>query len=206
MPGRVVPLFTANALPHAGARRTPRLGAAALPASVHSLVLSAALPESTLSGVAALAAGVLLIARMIPWKPLASLASPMLWVLHLGSLWIAVAFLLRGAYELGVAMQPSLPDHALTVGAVGGLTLGMMARSALGHTGRRIHANAALIAAFVLINVAAWARSLAPFMVPAHFEQSMIVSSTCWTLAFLAFLWVFAPILVAPRADAVRRA
>jgi uncharacterized protein involved in response to NO len=58
----------------------------------------------------------------------------------------------------------------------------------------------------VLINVAAWARCLAPLLVPWHFERAMVVSSTCWTLSFLAFLWVFAPILVAPRADAAGRA
>jgi uncharacterized protein involved in response to NO len=206
MTARVVPFFTGNALPHAGAGRIARLDAAALAATIVSIVATAALPETAVSGAAALAAGALLLARMVPWKPLASLANPMVWVLHLGSLWIAVSFLLRGAFELGVAMQPSLPDHALTVGAVGGLTLGMMARSALGHSGRRIQANAAITASFVLINVAAWARSLAPLMVPAHFERAMVVASVAWTLAFLAFLWVFVPILVAPRADAARQA
>jgi uncharacterized protein involved in response to NO len=202
MTARVVPFFTGNALPHARAARLERLDQAALAAVVLSLVAGAVQPEGLAAGILALAAGALLLARMVPWRPIAAFSNPMLWVLHLGHFWLALAFVLRGAAALGIDMLPSLPDHALTVGAIGGLTLGMMARSGLGHSGRRIVAGPWLTTSFVAINVAAWARTLAPLMVPAHFEHALIVSSLAWMVAFGSFLVVLAPIAVRPRASA----
>jgi uncharacterized protein involved in response to NO len=204
MTARVVPFFTGNALPHAGARRLELLDRASLAAVVLSLVASFVQPEGIPAGLLGLAAGGLLLARMVPWRPIASFANPMLWVLHLGHFWLALAFVLRGAMALGLDMIPSIPDHALTVGAIGGLTLGMMARSGLGHSGRRIMAGPWLTTAFVAINVAAWARSLAPLLVPSHFPYALGISSAAWVIAFGAFLAVMAPVCVGPRADALR--
>lgn len=204
MTARVVPFFTGNALPHAGAKRFDLLDRAALAAVVLSLVASCIAAEGLPAGLLGLAAGLLLLARMAPWGWRASFFNPMLWVLHLGHFWLALAFLLRGALALGVEMAPSIPDHALTVGAIGGLTLGMMARSGLGHSGRRIIAGPWLTASFVAINVAAWARTLAPLAVPAHFQHALVVSSVAWTIAFATFLVVMAPVAAKPRADAVR--
>jgi uncharacterized protein involved in response to NO len=139
---------------------------------------------------------------MVPWKPVAALANPMLWVLHLGHLWLALAFLLRGAAALGADMAPSIPDHALTVGAIGGLTLGMMARSGLGHSGRRIVAGPWLATSFAAINVAAVARTLIPLAAPAHLEHALMVSALAWMIAFGCFLVVLAPVAVRPRVAA----
>jgi uncharacterized protein involved in response to NO len=203
MTGRVVPFFTGNALPYAGAKRLELLDRAALGAVILSLIVSALRPEGLAAGGLALAAGALLLARMVPWKPIASLSNPMLWVLHLAHFWLALDFVLRGALALGLEMVPSIPDHALTVGAIGGLTLGMMARSGLGHSGRRIVAGPWLTISFIAINVAAWARTLAPLMVPAHFQHSLVVSSVAWMAAFACFLVVLTPACVRARADAV---
>jgi uncharacterized protein involved in response to NO len=101
-------------------------------------------------------------------------------------------------------MLPSIPDHALTVGAIGGLTLGMMARSGLGHSGRRIIAGPWLTTSFVAINVAAFARTLVPLVAPAHFEHALVVSFVAWMVAYGCFLVVLAPIAVRPRTDALR--
>lgn len=204
MTARVVPFFTGNALPYAGAARLQRLDQAALAAVVLSLVAGAIQPEGLATGALALLAGALLLARMLPWRPIAAFANPMLWVLHLGHFWLAVAFILRGAAALGLEMLPSIPDHALTVGAIGGLTLGMMARSGLGHSGRRIVAGPWLTTSFVAINVAAFARTLAPLIAPTHFEHALLVSSVAWMVAFGCFLVVLAPVAVRPRADALR--
>jgi uncharacterized protein involved in response to NO len=204
MTARVVPFFTGNALPHAGARRLELLDRASLVFVVLSLAASWLRPEGPAAGLLALTAGALLLARMVPWRPIAAFANPMLWVLHLGHLWLALAFVLRGAMALGVDMIPSIPDHALTVGAIGGLTLGMMARSGLGHSGRRIAAGPWLATAFVAINVAAWARSIAPLLVPSHLPYALGISSVAWMVAFGAFLVVLAPVCVRPRADALR--
>lgn len=202
--GRVVPSFTAGALPDAGVRRLPRLDRIALAAVIASLAAGVFRPETTASGILAVAAGVLLIGRSIFWKPLATLSLPMLWALHLGHAWIALSFLMRGAYDLGAPMQPSLPDHALTVGGIGGMTLVMMSRSALGHTGRTIAAGPWLTTSFVCINAAAAARCLAPLMLPSDFEGEMIIATVFWTLAFAIFLGVFVPKLIATRAGMSR--
>jgi uncharacterized protein involved in response to NO len=204
MTARVVPFFTGNALPNAGARRLELLDRASLGAVVLSLIASWIEPEGLAAGLLALVAGALLLARMVPWQPLAAFANPMLWVLHLGHFWLALAFVLRGAMALGLEMIPSIPDHALTVGAIGGLTLGMMARSGLGHSGRRIVAGPWLTTSFVAINVAAWARTLAPLLVPPHFQYALVIASVAWMVAFGAFLVVLAPVCVRPRADALR--
>lgn len=199
--GRVVPSVTASTLPDVGAGRLHHLDTLALTAVVASLVISVFRPGTTASGILALVAGALLIGRSIFWKPWATRSLPMLWALHLGHVWIALSFLMRGVYDFGVPMQPSLPDHALTVGAIGGMTLAMMSRSALGHTGRKIAAGPWLTTSFVCINVAAWARCLAPLMIPSHVEQATIVATVFWTLAFAIFLGVFAPKLISARAD-----
>jgi uncharacterized protein involved in response to NO len=88
--GRVVPSFTASALPDAGVQRLPRLDALALAAVVVSLVTDAIRPETSASGILDLVAGVLLIARSAFWKPFATRSLPMLWILHLGHAWIAL--------------------------------------------------------------------------------------------------------------------
>ena len=71
----------------------------------------------------------------------------MLWVLHVGHAWIAVALFLRAGLDFGLALPASAPDHALTIGGIGVLTLGMMARTARGHTGRPIEATRLMTAA-----------------------------------------------------------
>jgi uncharacterized protein involved in response to NO len=205
MTARVVPFFTGNALPDAGARRLPRLDAATLAIVVVALAARLVLPETAVAAGLAFAAAALLVGRMALWGTLASFRNPMLWVLHLGHLWIAIGFVLEGAYALGAAIPATLPAHALTVGAIGGLTLGMMARSGLGHSGRRIVAGPLLATAFVAINIAAWARTLAPAMMPSHYERAMVISASFWSLAFALFLIVMVPVCIRPRADAVAR-
>ena len=103
MGGRVIPFFTKNRLPAAGVGRSERLDILATAATALAAVLSVAAPLTTASGLAALAAAVLLVVRALPWKPWATRSVPMLWVLHAGHAWIAVALFLRAALDLGVA-------------------------------------------------------------------------------------------------------
>ena len=88
----------------------------------------------------------LLLVRLWYWKPWGVLRVPMLWILHLGYLWIAVALLLRAT-----PLPPAIALHALTMGALGSLAIGMMSRVALGHSGRKIHADAWMITAFLFV-------------------------------------------------------
>ena len=95
----------------------------------------------------------------------------------------------------------SLALHALTLGAIGCLTLGMMARVALGHTGRQLVLPAAMTWAFLAINAAAAARVFLPMLAPSAYFESLVAAGALWSAAFLVFLVAYWPMLSRPRVD-----
>jgi uncharacterized protein involved in response to NO len=200
MGGRVIPFFTKNRLPMANAGSNKRLDILAIVSTVLASVLAVAAPMTIFSGLAALVAAVLLVARALPWKPLATRKVPMLWVLHVGHAWIAAALFLRAGVDFGLDLPASASDHAFTIGGIGVLTLGMMARTAHGHTGRPIEASRLMTTAFAIINLAAVVRVFGPMAVP-DFPPVIGVAGLLWALAFLLYLIEYAPILSGPRID-----
>jgi uncharacterized protein involved in response to NO len=157
-------------------------------------------PETRLAGALSATAGVLAAVRALHWGARHTWRDPLLWILHLGYGWLVLGLLLRGAGA--VLGQPfgSMATHALTAGAIGSLTLGMMARVSLGHTGRMLAAPAPMTAAFVAITLAALVRTGAPLF-PAHYLTALVAAGVFWTLAFLVFLLTYLPMLVRPRVD-----
>jgi uncharacterized protein involved in response to NO len=197
--GRVLPMFTNNAVPGAGARRDPRLEIAA----IGSLPLLFALEAAGLVSAAAwaaLAAAALHGLRLALWAPHRSLQKPILWILHLSYGWIVAHLALRGLAGFDLIV-PMLANHALTVGAIGGLTLGMMTRTARGHTGRPLEAGRVEVAAYVLVQAAAVARVVVPLALPASYPVAILASALLWCAAFTLFVAAFLPILTQPRAD-----
>ena len=95
----------------------------------------------------------------------------------------------------------SLANHALTVGAIGGLTLGMMARTSRGHTGRPLKAGRAEIFCFIAIQFAALARVAVPLALPDYTLHAIISSGLLWSLAFGVFTFTYWPILTRVRLD-----
>jgi uncharacterized protein involved in response to NO len=201
MGGRVIPFFTRNRLPSAEVGHSERLDTLATSTVAVAAVLSVAAPLTPASGLAALAAAMLLVARAIPWKPWATRNVPMLWVLHAGHAWIAAALFLRAALDLGFDLPASAPDHAFTIGGIGVLTLGMMARTAHGHTGRPIEATRLMIAGFSTINLAAIARVFGPIAVPELQVPVIGLSGLLWAGAFALYLIEYVPILTGARID-----
>jgi hydroxyacylglutathione hydrolase len=100
--------------------------------------------------------------RLSGWRGLATTAEPLLLVLHVAYAWLGVGFLLLGAVALGMALPETAALHALTVGGIGGVILGMITRVALGHTGRPLHAARLIQIAYLLLNVSALFRSFGP--------------------------------------------
>jgi uncharacterized protein involved in response to NO len=92
--------------------------------------------------------------------------------------------------------------HAFTVGGIGVLTLGMMARVTLGHTGRPLKVGSAMIAAFALVNLAALTRGVLPILHPQWFSQLIIASGVLWIAAYCIFVVIYTPMLIQPRIDA----
>jgi uncharacterized protein involved in response to NO len=125
---------------------------------------------------------------------------PLLWILYVGYGWIILGFTISAlsAYSL---IQPSLSIHAFTVGSIGSLTLGMMARVSLGHTGRMLVASRAIGTAFILINVAAFIRIILPIVLPHWYLTFLYGSSLAWFSAFSLFIFVYTPILSTNRID-----
>jgi uncharacterized protein involved in response to NO len=196
--GRVVPMFTNNAIPGAGARRMAWLEKAAL-AAVLLLLLVDVLDLPGKGPLALVAAG-LHAWRLALWSPLRTRGRPIVWILHTSYAWIVVHLALRGlaAFDLVPAV---LATHALTVGAVGGLTLGMMTRTSRGHTGRPLAIGRAELAAYALVQAAAVVRVFVPLAWPGGYAQTIVASALLWSAAFAFFTVAYFPILTRPRLD-----
>ncbi len=196
--GRVIPAFTRNALPQLDVRNWVWVDRLAIVLTLGYLI-SVLLPfDARVSGLLALAAGVTIAVRMLPWRSLGTRAAPILWVLHLGYAWIAIGLALFGAAILIPGIPVSAGTHALGVGAIGTLTLGMMSRVALGHTGRALVVHSPIVWAYGLVTLAAATRVTAAFF-PALFM--LLIAGFAWAIAFAIFATVYWPILVRPRAD-----
>lgn len=200
--GRVVPGFTANAIP--GLRQFKRvwLDRLAIGGGVCAFALDiGGAPPALAAAVALLAAG-LHGARLAGWNPWSTRHKPILWVLHLSYAWIPAGLALLGLAAYGVVPR-SAAIHALAIGAMAGLIVGMITRTALGHTGRPLHAGRAEVAAYVLVHVAALLRVVAA-LVPAFYTSGLWLAGGAWTLAFAIYAVAYAPILARPRVDGRR--
>ena len=123
-----------------------------------------------------------------------------MWVLHVACAWLPVHFALRAAAALG-HVPASSATHALTIGAIGGLILGMMARTTRGHTARPLAADRLDVLAFALVPLAALVRVAVPLLLPAWTVVAVIASALAWSCAFAIFLVRYAGPLLRPRLD-----
>jgi uncharacterized protein involved in response to NO len=199
MAGRVVPSFTANALPQARMRRSAALDRAALALSALAFACALAEVDGWLGAVPAFAAAALHAARQAGWAPLATRGRPILWILHLSHAWIPVGFVLLGLAAFGLVIGAA-PLHAFAVGALSGTIVGMITRTALGHTARPLAAGRAERTCYVLIHCAAAARVAAALVLSAYMPL-VYLSAALWSAAFLVYFVAYAPRLASPRLD-----
>ena len=199
--GRVFPMFTRNATGIASIRSSPVLDALAIAGMAVLTLLDVFVPESPGAGATAGVVGVLVLVRAARWGTRHTARQPLLWILHAGYAWIPAGLFLRALAAVTPVVPGSLATHALTVGAIGSLTLGMMARVALGHTGRALVAPKPLAAAFGAITAAAFARAIVPIFAPSRYFTTLLVAASLWTLAFLIYLVIYLPVLMMPRVD-----
>ncbi|MBF0614614.1 MAG: NnrS family protein [Magnetococcales bacterium] len=201
--GHIMPMFTRDAL-RARGEETPFpispaleiLGVTTLTALVAADLF---FPSTNAAGWIFLAAGLVQGVRLSRWHGHKTFSTPLLWVLHLGYLWLVVGLLLRALAQLTDLVNPSAALHAVTIGAMGLFTLGIMARVALMHTGRALHLHAAtLTTAFLLMTAAAVTRV---FGTTWAGSEALLPSGGLWIGAYLLFCWLFVPILSTPRPD-----
>ncbi|HMK14342.1 MAG TPA: NnrS family protein [Burkholderiales bacterium] len=200
MGGRVIPMFSANAVLGTKIMRFPWLERIALGSVLALLVADFLnLQPMIIAAVAAIAAAAHAV-RLATWKPWLVMGRPILWILHASYAWIAVYLALHALVALGV-IPASPATHALTVGAIGGLTIGMMTRTARGHTGRPLQASMIETACYALVQLAAVVRVFVPIFAPQLYLAAIIMSGALWSIAFLMFSVMFWPILSRPRID-----
>lgn len=199
--GRVIPLFTRTATRRSKVRNIAWLDHLALTATGALVVAVAAGATGFVTAAAATFAGVTNLARMTTWGTRAALRLPMVFILHVGYAWIGAGQLLVAGAAAGLPIPAPTALHALTIGVIGTMTLGMMARVTLGHSGLPVVASRTTVLAFSLMVLATLAR-LATLVLPAEFRLTSLMSSgTAFALAFTLYALVFARILVRPRAD-----
>ena len=202
--GRIVPSFTRNWLVKRGATRFPasfgKLDGAAIAATAGAALAWVIAPAAMATGALLLAAGSLVGLRLARWRGLATLSEPLVLILHLGYAWLAAALLLLGLAALVPDLVPeSMALHALTAGAVGTMTLAVMTRASLGHTGRPIVADSVTVAIYALVTSGALLRVAAPFA-DAWYLEVLSAGGALWSAAFLLFALGYGPVLWGRRA------
>jgi len=201
--GRVLPAFTRNAT--SGLRVRPnglwrdRAGMGALVA----LAILVFIPQTPVWLIAAVAAFSALAhgLRMFGWGGETTLRRPILWVLHGAYLFLPSGLALMAAEACGAPIPFWVPMHVLAVGALGVMTLGMMTRVTLGHTGRLIVANKVTTLAYGLLIAAVVVRAGGPFLGASSWQTVMVLAAALWALAFLIFIVGYTGKLLAPRPD-----
>lgn len=200
--GRVIPFFTQRGLGRAEAVAPwPWLDRLLLAGCVLIALLYAsgnALFINPWVGLLFLVVAFAHLLRWVRWQDRGLWSVPLLWSLHLAYGWLILACLGMALWHLGVPLNPGLALHCLTVGAMGGMILAMIARVSLGHTGRPLEPPAGMPLAFLLLNLAGVSRVLLVWWLPV---AGLWMAAMCWTLAFALFVWCYGPMLLRARLD-----
>ncbi|MEI6558174.1 MAG: NnrS family protein [Rhodospirillaceae bacterium] len=204
--GRVIPMFTGNALRARGETEGPRQVPMLEKAALLSLALVALVDLVAESGGAAATVALTAAAvhglRLAGWRGSRVLGEPILWVLHLGYGWLVLGLALKGLAALAPdVIPPTAALHALTAGAIGTLTIGIMSRVTLGHTGRPFKAAPLTVAAYWLVTAAALLRVGVPIFAPGLTVEGMELAIGLWGAAFALFLIGHTGMLTGPRVD-----
>ena len=200
MGGRVIPSFTDNKL-RTRAQHWKIIERLVPPATLGALLAALIAPDSLVTATLAAIAAAVHVIRLAGWYTSKYWSVPLLWILHLGYAWIAIGFALLALSAAGITATAVSALHAFTAGGIGVLTLGMMARVSLGHTGRMLEPAPVMTRAFIAINISALIRVALPLLFPGVYSQIMAAAGVVWMAAFGLFVVMYAPMLLRPRAD-----
>jgi uncharacterized protein involved in response to NO len=199
--GRIIPSFTRNWLArmNPGALPAPadRWDVAAIVLAAVALAAWVAAPDAAPTGWALLAAGLAHAARLARWRGWRAGRDRLVLVLHVAYLFVPVGFVLTALSAFGLAPE-SAGVHAWAIGAIGGMTIAVMSRAALGHTGRALIASPAAQAVYALVFAAAIARIYAA-LAPEHGFAALHVAAFAWIAAFFGFAAAYWRVFTGPR-------
>ena len=203
--GRIIPSFTRNWL----AKQGRTIGVPGQPSSYDFLTIAVTTVAlgfwvfgsiSTLAVSLLLAAGALQLVRLARWQGYLTLREPLVLILHLAYAWLPLGLLLLGMSLLVPKQPASAALHALAAGAMASMTLAVMTRATLGHTGRELHADGGTMLIYLLVTLGAALRVSAPWL-PFDYLMLIKLSGALWGGAFLLFVLLFGPKLLGPRPD-----
>jgi uncharacterized protein involved in response to NO len=203
--GRIIPSFTRNWL--VKQKRTDSLPGqpgtydkATVGVTAFALLAWTVAPDRGGTGVLLAIAGVAQLVRVARWQGIRTASDPLVSILHIGYLWLPVGLLLLGASHFTDAVVPTMGLHALAAGTMATMTLAVMTRATLGHTGRELHADRWTIAIYVLVTLGAAVRVAAP-VIPFDYTHVIECAGALWGGAFLLFVAVYGPKLLGARPD-----
>lgn len=199
--GRIVPSFTRNWLAQRGAQRLPvafnRFDALCILSGIVALVAWVVAPFHWFCALTAAIAAVLHIVRLVRWRGHATWPSSLLLMLHVGYLMIPLGFAAASGTALGYT-SAATSAHVFGIGAIGGMTVAVMMRATMGHTGRALVAGPALTGSFGLILATAVARVAGQTLTIGGLD-GVDLSALLWTVAFAVLTWRISPWLARPR-------
>jgi uncharacterized protein involved in response to NO len=201
--GRIIPSFTHNWLAKARPEASAPVPAGHLDMAVLivtglALLVWVITPDAAVTSWAVLAAGIAVAVRLARWRGLQTIREPLLLILHVGYGWLALGLLLLGLNSLTGILPATAALHALTVGTVGTMTLAVMTRASLGHTGRPLTAGPATKVIYCLITVAAVLRVVSP-LAGDRTEIALWLAGAAWSGAFGLFAVFYGRVLIRPR-------
>ena len=200
--GRIIPSFTRNWLVRENPGRLPapfgRFDVAAIGISAAALALWSLVPQSPASGVAMAVAATAQLARAGRWAGYRTTSDPLVLILHLGYFFIPLGFMLLALSILGPStLLPAAGIHALTGGAIGTMTIAVMVRATLGHTGRAVAPALGSTLAFTAVVLSALLRLAAAI---EHNDMMLIeLAGAFWIAGFGGFVWLYGRALVSPK-------
>lgn len=202
--GRLIPTFTDELLDGSGRAERPAsfsrydgLSIALVGLAVVSWIVQ---PHSMVTGWIFVTAGLANLGRLARWYGWLIWREPLVLILHVGYGWFALSLNILGSSILGIGLPAEDAVHAFTAGAVGAMTLAVMTRASLGHTGRPRHAGPLTVCIYMLVNVGAVLRVFGP-MTGLSTNLVMGAAAGSWSGAYLLFALVYGPFLLRPSLD-----
>jgi uncharacterized protein involved in response to NO len=202
--GRVTPNFTRDFLAEQGMTEQPAPFSPVDGLSVVLVGVAAAAwivqPQAMVTGWMLAVAGLVNLGRLLRWCGWVTWHEPLVLILHLGYGWLAISLFALGGAILGLGLPTTDAMHALTTGAVGVMTLAIMTRASLGHTGRPKHAGPLTVCIYLLVNLGAMVRVFGP---SADLSTNLVLglAAMSWSGAYLLFALVYGPFLLRPSID-----
>lgn len=203
--GRIVPAFTANALRadggSAGLITLPFINPAAILSVLAVVITDLLWPDGRVAGLAAGVAALINGIRMFQWRSFATWRQPIVWILHLGYVWLPIGLALKFLAAFSGLALSAFWLHSLTVGVLATMIMAVMTRASLGHTGRPLRVDPAIAFGYLLLLAAALVRVFGLGVLGLPYPVVIVISACCWTAAFAIFLLIYTPILWSPRVD-----